>query len=77
MNGAQRSFVIPTSYIRADCQEIEKRPIEVCGIPGLKIETWGTQSFMDGQMWDTSPIMYTLRPCPKTLRPCSTTRSSR
>ena len=26
------------------------RPIEVCGLPGLKSETWGTQSFMDSQM---------------------------
>src|ERR1017187_6575584 len=32
-----------TSYMGEDCQENEERPIEVCGLPCLKTETWGTQ----------------------------------
>src|ERR1017187_9620965 len=41
-----------TSYMGEDCQENEERPIEVCGLPCLKIETWHP-SFMAGQMWAT------------------------
>ena len=32
-----------------------KRPVEAGGLPGLKIETWGTQLFGEGQMWATRP----------------------